>query len=207
MTAAPTTGKPRRKVSSGLAMKTLGRAPNLPSQVAHMISDEILAGRFQAGDQLPTERELAETFGVSRNVVREAIARLRFEGAVEPRQGSGVFVLGNQANSALRLDAEILRDRSLFTRELRRGSTPIWNSIAPSRAPATTPMSQFLSILSPSTFGRASPKRMNAWMQPRVGTSTRKSTGLSTRRSRRRTSNAPVRVCVGISRRLWDAWA
>jgi GntR family transcriptional regulator, transcriptional repressor for pyruvate dehydrogenase complex len=115
MTAVRTTGKPRRKVASGLAMKTLGRAPNLPSQVAHMISDEILAGRFQAGDQLPTERELAETFGVSRNVVREAIARLRFEGAVEPRQGSGVFVLGNQANSALRLDAEILRDRSLFT--------------------------------------------------------------------------------------------
>ena len=114
MTAARTTGRPRRKVAEGLAIRTLGRAPNLPSQVARMISDEILAGRFRVGDRLPTERELAETFGVSRNVVREAIARLRFEGAVEPRQGSGVFVLGNQANSALRLDAEILRDHSLF---------------------------------------------------------------------------------------------
>jgi DNA-binding FadR family transcriptional regulator len=111
MTAARTTGSRRQKVS---AIKTIGRAPNLPSQVARMISNEILAGRFQVGDRLPTERELAETFGVSRNVVREAIARLRFEGAVEPRQGSGVFVLGNQAASALRLDAEILRDRSLF---------------------------------------------------------------------------------------------
>jgi DNA-binding FadR family transcriptional regulator len=114
MTAARTTGRSRRKVAEGLAIRALGRAPNLPSQVARMISDEILAGRFQVGDRLPTERELAETFGVSRNVVREAVARLRFEGAVEPRQGSGVFVLGNQANSALRLDAEILRDRSLF---------------------------------------------------------------------------------------------
>jgi DNA-binding FadR family transcriptional regulator len=114
MTAARTTGRPRRKVAEGLAISTLGRAPNLPSQVARMISDEILAGRFRVGDRLPTERELAETFGVSRNVVREAIARLRFEGAVEPRQGSGVFVLGNQGNSALRLDVEILRDRSLF---------------------------------------------------------------------------------------------
>lgn len=46
-----------------------------------MISDEILAGRFRVGDRLPAEREFAETFGVSRNVVREAIARLRFEGA------------------------------------------------------------------------------------------------------------------------------
>jgi GntR family transcriptional regulator, transcriptional repressor for pyruvate dehydrogenase complex len=114
MTAARTTGSRRRKSAEGIAVKTLGRAPNLPSQVARMISDEILAGRFRGGDRLPTERELAETFGVSRNVVREAIARLTFEGAVEPRQGSGVFVLGNQAISALRLDAEILRDRSLF---------------------------------------------------------------------------------------------
>jgi GntR family transcriptional regulator, transcriptional repressor for pyruvate dehydrogenase complex len=114
MTAARTTGARRRKAAEGTAIKALGRAPNLPSQVARMISDEILAGRLQVGDRLPTERELGETFGVSRNVVREAIARLRFEGAVEPRQGSGVFVLGNHANSALRLDTEILRDRSLF---------------------------------------------------------------------------------------------
>jgi GntR family transcriptional regulator, transcriptional repressor for pyruvate dehydrogenase complex len=114
MTAARTTPRARRKAAESLAINTLGRAPNLPSQVARMVSDEILAGRFQVGDRLPAERELAETFGVSRNVVREAIARLRFEGAVEPRQGSGVFVMGNQANLALRLDAEILRDRSLF---------------------------------------------------------------------------------------------
>lgn len=95
-------------------MKTLGRAPNLPSQVARMISDEILAGRFRVGDRLPTERELAESFGVSRNVVREAIAKLRFEGAVETRQGVGVFVLGGEPHSVLRIDAEILRDKSLL---------------------------------------------------------------------------------------------
>ncbi len=95
-------------------MKIVRRAPNLPSQVARMISDEILAGRFRVGDRLPAEREFAETFGVSRNVVREAIARLRFEGAVEPRHGAGVFVLGNHASNALRIDAEVLRDRSLF---------------------------------------------------------------------------------------------
>lgn len=114
MTTERTTERPRRKPAEGLPTRALGRAPNLPSQVARMISDEILAGRLQVGDRLPTERDLAEAFGVSRNVVREAVARLRFEGAVEPRQGSGVFVLGNQPNSALRLDTEILRDRSLF---------------------------------------------------------------------------------------------
>jgi GntR family transcriptional repressor for pyruvate dehydrogenase complex len=114
MTAARSIGHPRRKPTGSSAIGTLGRAPNLPSQVARMISDEILGGRFKVGERLPTERELAETFGVSRNVVREAIARMTFEGTVEPRQGSGVFVLATQAISALRLDAEMLRDRSLF---------------------------------------------------------------------------------------------
>jgi DNA-binding FadR family transcriptional regulator len=52
-------------------------------------SDEILGGRFKVGERLPTERELAETLGVSRNVIREAIARLMFEGTVEPRQEWG----------------------------------------------------------------------------------------------------------------------
>lgn len=70
MKAARTTGRPRRKPAVGVAIKALGRAPNLPSQVARMISDEILAGRYRVGDRLPTERELAETFGVSRNVVQ-----------------------------------------------------------------------------------------------------------------------------------------
>jgi GntR family transcriptional regulator, transcriptional repressor for pyruvate dehydrogenase complex len=114
MTAKRTPGRSRRTAAQGAPIRTLGRAPNLPSQLARMISDEISGGRFKAGERLPTERELAEMFGVSRNVVREAIARLTFEGTVEPRQGSGVFVLGTHAISALRLDAEMLRDRSLF---------------------------------------------------------------------------------------------
>jgi GntR family transcriptional repressor for pyruvate dehydrogenase complex len=113
MTSEPTRNR-RPKPARSSAIKPVGRAPNLPSQVAQIISDEIIAGRFREGDRLPTEREFAETFGVSRNVVREAIARLRFQGAVEPRQGSGVFVLGSQPNSTLRIDTEFLRNRALF---------------------------------------------------------------------------------------------
>ena len=108
------TGKSAMRIGNS-AMRTLGRAPNLPSQVARLISDEILAGRFRMGDRLPTEREFAESFGVSRNVVREAIAKLRFEGAVETRQGVGVFIVGEEPRSVLRIDAEILRDRSLLS--------------------------------------------------------------------------------------------
>jgi GntR family transcriptional regulator, transcriptional repressor for pyruvate dehydrogenase complex len=105
----------RARAAGNSAMKAVGRAPNLPSRVARMISEEIVGGRIKAGDRLPTEREFAESFGVSRNVVREAIAKLRFEGVVETRQGVGVFVLGEESRSVLRIDAEILRDRSLMS--------------------------------------------------------------------------------------------
>jgi GntR family transcriptional repressor for pyruvate dehydrogenase complex len=105
----------RARQAGNSAMGTVGRAPNLPSQVARMISGEVLSGRIRAGDRLPTERKLAESFGVSRNVVREAIAKLRFEGVVETRQGVGVFILGKESQSVLRIDAEILRDNSLMS--------------------------------------------------------------------------------------------
>jgi hypothetical protein len=49
MTATRPTDRSRRVVADGVAIRTLGRAPNLPSQVARMISDEVLGGRFKVG--------------------------------------------------------------------------------------------------------------------------------------------------------------
>jgi GntR family transcriptional repressor for pyruvate dehydrogenase complex len=57
-------------------------------QIEHALSE----GRFVRGQKLPTERQLASTFGVSRGVVREAIKVLGTMGLVETRQGSGVYV-------------------------------------------------------------------------------------------------------------------
>lgn len=47
---------------------------------------------------------LSEEFGVSRTVIREAIARLKYEGLVESRQGSGVFVTEQAGIRPLRID-------------------------------------------------------------------------------------------------------
>jgi GntR family transcriptional repressor for pyruvate dehydrogenase complex len=49
-------------------------------------------GPIKAGDKLPTERELAQEFGVSRTVIREAVAALRADGLLEAKHGVGVFV-------------------------------------------------------------------------------------------------------------------
>ena len=75
-----------------LRLSKLNRGPHLPALVASSISREIAQGRLKPGDQLPSEQALAVTFGVSRNVVREAIAILRSEGHVWSKQGRGAFV-------------------------------------------------------------------------------------------------------------------
>ena len=64
----------------------------LSDQVAAQLASQIQTGAFQAGDKLPTEAQLALRFAVSRNVVREAISRLKSLKLVDSRQGSGAYV-------------------------------------------------------------------------------------------------------------------
>jgi GntR family transcriptional regulator, transcriptional repressor for pyruvate dehydrogenase complex len=87
-----------------LKLGKVSRGPHLPTLVASSLSREIAQGRLKPGDQLPTEQALASTFGVSRNVVREAIARLRSEGRVWSRQGQGAFVSESTSASVLKIE-------------------------------------------------------------------------------------------------------
>jgi DNA-binding FadR family transcriptional regulator len=82
-----------RSFLSGLSLNTVARKRNLVSDLAEAISREIAEGRLQAGDRLPTEAELASAAGVSRTVVREAVAALKAAKLVQTRQGAGAFVL------------------------------------------------------------------------------------------------------------------
>ena len=70
-------------------------------QVADALRRAILGGEYKPGDKLPSEARLTETHGVSRTVVREAIAALRSDGLVEPKRGAGVFVLEPAATPGL----------------------------------------------------------------------------------------------------------
>ncbi len=88
-----------------MAFLRLPAAPTLTDTVAKRLLAEIDAGRVLPGEKLPTETAMAEQFGVSRTVIREAVSRLRQDGVVEARQGSGVYVTGHTGNRALRIDA------------------------------------------------------------------------------------------------------
>lgn len=61
-------------------------------QIADNLRRDIESGAFEPGRPLPTELELREMFGASRNTVRDAIKRLAALGLVETRQGQGTFV-------------------------------------------------------------------------------------------------------------------
>ena len=65
---------------------------NLAEQVMARLSADIRGGRLAPGTRLPTEQDLTTEFGVSRTVVREAVAALRADGLVVTRRGSGAYV-------------------------------------------------------------------------------------------------------------------
>jgi GntR family transcriptional regulator, transcriptional repressor for pyruvate dehydrogenase complex len=97
-----------------LKLDKVNRGPHLPTLVASSISREIAQGRLKPGAQLPTEQALSQTFGVSRNVVREAIARLRSEGRVWSRQGRGAFVSEASHSTVLTIDYDESRGADAF---------------------------------------------------------------------------------------------
>ncbi|MFZ5781964.1 MAG: FadR/GntR family transcriptional regulator [Pseudomonadota bacterium] len=65
---------------------------NLAEQIATRLGADIRGGRLPPGARLPTEQMLTDALGVSRPVVREAVAALRADGLVVTRQGSGAYV-------------------------------------------------------------------------------------------------------------------
>ncbi len=70
----------------------IARRTNLTGAVITELQQRIEIGVYGAGTKLPTELELCREFGVSRTVVREAVASLRLGGRLYSKQGIGVFV-------------------------------------------------------------------------------------------------------------------
>jgi GntR family transcriptional regulator, uxu operon transcriptional repressor len=60
--------------------------------VGQSLLDRIRTGEFHAIGKLPTERELAEIYGVGRAVIRDALVMLEVKGLVQSRQGSGIYI-------------------------------------------------------------------------------------------------------------------
>ena len=85
----------------------------LADLVYDQVSRLIARGEFPRGCKLPSEGELSRRFGVSRPVVRDALARLKSEGAIRSQQGSGTIVvrgeLPGNGRFPIRSVADLLR--------------------------------------------------------------------------------------------------
>ncbi|MBC3231974.1 GntR family transcriptional regulator [Serratia fonticola] len=62
-------------------------------EIGQDLRQKIQQGHYAVGSRLPPERNIAESYGVSRTIVREALLMLELEGTVDIRQGSGVYVV------------------------------------------------------------------------------------------------------------------
>lgn len=98
------------------------RKPKLAERVVATLRAQIVGGQIMPGQKLPTEGQMTETFGVSRTVIREAMASLAADGLVESRQGAGVFVLEHPTLTFSSFSQEIKKvSQAINVLEVRMG--------------------------------------------------------------------------------------
>jgi len=96
-----------------MQIKTI-RQKTVVEQVLNDIKELISSGSFPVGEQIPTEPELAEMFGIGRSSVREAIKILQYLGILEMRPSKGTFVCDNSNLSKEVLSWAILLGKKDF---------------------------------------------------------------------------------------------
>jgi GntR family transcriptional regulator, phosphonate transport system regulatory protein len=123
-------------------------------QVADGIERGIADGRFAAGERLPGETEIAETYRVNRHTVRRALAALAERGLVRAERGSGTYV------EAPRL-AYPLSSRTRFSEIVGAGGRePRGQLIAASEEPATRELARLLGVKSGAALARIEALRL-----------------------------------------------
>ncbi|RAK06360.1 GntR family transcriptional repressor for pyruvate dehydrogenase complex [Halanaerobium saccharolyticum] len=72
---------------------------NLVDEVYKKMKEKILSGEWKPGEKIPSENELSEKFGVSRNTIRNAIQKLKGLNVIKTKQGQGTFISENLNSS------------------------------------------------------------------------------------------------------------
>lgn len=91
------------RTASAEALAQVARPSRLSEIVYGALDARIRRGEFPPGTRLPAEQQLAHALGVSRAVVREAVARLKADGSIETRQGAGAFVTARPGAASFRV--------------------------------------------------------------------------------------------------------
>lgn len=107
--------------------------PRLMDEVLPVLRDRALA--LEVGQQMPTEWQIVEDFGVSRQTAREALATLRAEGYIEIKHGRGAFVADKAATDLVRFQDWFLSNRFEISEllEMRASIEPFVAELAAER--------------------------------------------------------------------------
>src|SRR3972149_4308559 len=122
-------------MANSLALKEIKKA-RVSEDIVAQLKALIASGKLHTGDQLPSERDLAEQFKVSRASVREAIRALESMGLLEARQGHGTYVATSVEALVQPLAHAIAREENaiLDLFEVRRLLEPQLAALAAERA-------------------------------------------------------------------------
>src|SRR5205085_8288765 len=108
-----------------------------PEEIVAQIRGFVASGELKPGDQLPSERELAEKFQVSRASIREALTALQVMGLLErSRTGGGLAARGNHVWFTIAPLSTFLATRGHLVEqiEVRRMIEPEMGRLAAERA-------------------------------------------------------------------------
>ncbi len=109
------------------------QAPNLTTGLIEALAERIVSGELLPGQRLPTEQAIVSATGVSRTVVREALASLRARGLIMTRQGLGAFVADDAVPTAERPVLTVGTVGALQILELRSAIEPEAAALAADR--------------------------------------------------------------------------
>lgn len=109
--------------------QNIGSKQTLSQKIERTIENAIREKKIAIGSKLPTEREMCESFGVSRTALREALRRLSARGLVIVQKGSGMYVSAiniEDAINSLNLYYDLKFDKNLLRQfiEVRRFFEP-----------------------------------------------------------------------------------
>lgn len=132
------------RVAKGKLRATIDRGSPVPYyvQVKQSLKEAIDAGLWAPGDQIPSEHELCELFGVSRTVVRQALKEMSYEGLLVREKGRGTFVEEPKISSR-----SLVHSLAGFYEDMARlGAPPVTEVLEQGMEPASQGVAGFLDL-------------------------------------------------------------
>jgi GntR family transcriptional regulator len=128
-------------------MKPTGKFINFDSnipyyiQMIEVLKEKINQDEWKPGDQIPSEPELCEVYGVSRTVVRQALRELELEGLILRRKGKGTFVAERKISENL-----ISKLTGFYHDMVAHGMSPITRVLKQGVIPASKKVAEYLNL-------------------------------------------------------------